>query len=1035
MSERNLSSLKPVIEALFKDLKAQKERGIKPDLIFFTGDLINKGETAEVEFPLVSTHLLEPLLQELNLSQDKFFAIPGNHEIDRKKVCEEVEVGLTHRITTPEKLREYYHSVTRSDKPLPGFSALQEKLSGYAKFSKAFQSQHVSHSCFFYEAYKVPMPKLKVGVIGFNSAWRSSQLGSDGGRLLIGDCVVEEAAEAIKDCDLKLALCHHPFEMLAEWDGRTVRRRIAKEFDMLFTGHIHDSELSFFQQTFGGFFVSTSGCLNGGGAFNLYSLLEIDFAEQSVACHLRKWYPDRREFDQETEKAKDGVVRFQGFKSSNPKIAERIAIHEFRERLQAKRAQAPIVNPLEGVVQLSLKDVFVEPVISDTSTYERNSDGAKFFTLSELLQQGGNLAFYGRSEYGKSLLLAQAEARILNGDRAFEGSIPVLLKFEDLPNKNPRGIIHLIRRALGDVLSEEKICEFLEGGVLIVLLDDFNDRRAKDPERKCAVFAEFFCAYPKARYILSLTEHLTQAFHSEALQLGAEFQTQSYFIWSFTTSKIRQLLIKVDATKQLNVEEMLEQILFYFQQLQIPVTPLAVTLFIGVLFRDKSRKNIQNEAYLVENYLETILEKLDPSDKVGELDFREKESFLAHIAFRMLERSEMRLRKNDFEREKLDYFELLEEDIPNSSVFEDFFRKGILCFADDFVSFKFRFWFDFFLAKAMEKDDARREFVLGRSDYLRYSTALAYKAGLSRNDRSLLVEIDRRAAMALKAVLPAELVTAFEETSPDVMLTGITDKIDSEIRERNNPDAVDKQRDALLNAASEVTEIAQDDGDMLGELVTLHSDILRNTREVSPSDKIQCLHNNVKYYCSLMWLALDGMRKSISEMDGATLEKFLFRRMLNKKDEVRIARIIEQSHRVIYQVVPVSVILYMTDHLGNPKLARSTKKVLDMADGPVEGLFCTLLLCKLSLADGLGELEKYLSKSRSPICDFIAFVFLRIYTLERVLKGASLDRVIAILESIRSKYQQVNRNLPPHVKDTFRPDMIRKIVASRSKEK
>src|SRR5205814_3625955 len=134
----------------------------------------------------------------------------------------------------------------------------------------------------------------------------------------------------------------------------------------------------------------------------------------------------------------------------------------------------------------------------------------------------------------------------------------------------------------------------------------------------------------------------------EALRWGEGFAAKTYFIASFNTAKIRQLLIKVSSTQSFDVNLMLSQIVFYFEQLQIPVTPLAVTLFLGVLFRDRSKKNIQNEAYLVENYLETILEKLNPADRRSELDFRDKESFLAHIAFRMVHKQAFEWTRNDF---------------------------------------------------------------------------------------------------------------------------------------------------------------------------------------------------------------------------------------------------------------------------------------------------------------------------------------------------------------------------------------------------
>ncbi len=95
MSQKGLPYLRRVIDGLLRDLKTvEAEHGAKPHLIVLTGDIINKGENADAEFKLVSGELLEPLLGGLGLTQDQLFAIPGNHEINRKKTSEEIELGL-----------------------------------------------------------------------------------------------------------------------------------------------------------------------------------------------------------------------------------------------------------------------------------------------------------------------------------------------------------------------------------------------------------------------------------------------------------------------------------------------------------------------------------------------------------------------------------------------------------------------------------------------------------------------------------------------------------------------------------------------------------------------------------------------------------------------------------------------------------------------------------------------------------------------------------------------------------------------------
>ena len=101
-------------------------------------------------------------------------------------------------------------------------------------------------------------------------------------------------------------------------------------------------------------------------------------------------------------------------------------------------------------------------------------------------------------------------------------------------------------------------------------------------------------------------------------------------------------------------------------------------------------------------------------------------------------------------QEKLDYFTYRGENIPKEKIFDDFIEKGILQEHDHMISFKFKFWFNFFLAKKMQKDSNVTNKIIHRSDYLKFRTAIAYKAGLDRNELFLLTTIDKWTKDAFK---------------------------------------------------------------------------------------------------------------------------------------------------------------------------------------------------------------------------------------------------------------------------------------------
>ena len=70
-------------------LKVQKEQDLKIDLVCFTGDLIQRGDKAlddEKQMEIAEDILVNPVLNSLGLEKDKFIIVPGNHEVDVKKI-------------------------------------------------------------------------------------------------------------------------------------------------------------------------------------------------------------------------------------------------------------------------------------------------------------------------------------------------------------------------------------------------------------------------------------------------------------------------------------------------------------------------------------------------------------------------------------------------------------------------------------------------------------------------------------------------------------------------------------------------------------------------------------------------------------------------------------------------------------------------------------------------------------------------------------------------------------------------------------
>ena len=87
----SISEIDLLVDKLIKDIeKVKDENNINIDLICFAGDLIGRGDMAyekEMQIQLAEEHFIQPLLKAVSLTKKEFILVPGNHEVDRRKIA------------------------------------------------------------------------------------------------------------------------------------------------------------------------------------------------------------------------------------------------------------------------------------------------------------------------------------------------------------------------------------------------------------------------------------------------------------------------------------------------------------------------------------------------------------------------------------------------------------------------------------------------------------------------------------------------------------------------------------------------------------------------------------------------------------------------------------------------------------------------------------------------------------------------------------------------------------------------------------
>lgn len=222
-------------DAIVSEVKSNLQ---KPDIIFFTGDLAFSG-TAE-EYKLLKERFLTPLRAVLPTGCP-LFTIPGNHDVDRKRVVNpRLWIG-------DEKERAAFQEVggegrkKRGDALLPRFEAYRALEADFSSWGADWLTSEQGSVCKIIE-----VSDRQIAIVGINTAWLC-QDDEDWGRLTAGRTMVDAALRQATTAkpDLVIVLGHHPLAAMTgekEWsDGNRIRQRLEQANAIYLHGHLHSA--------------------------------------------------------------------------------------------------------------------------------------------------------------------------------------------------------------------------------------------------------------------------------------------------------------------------------------------------------------------------------------------------------------------------------------------------------------------------------------------------------------------------------------------------------------------------------------------------------------------------------------------------------------------------------------------------------------------------------------------------------------------------------------------------------------------------
>jgi len=300
------------LNPLIKDLQSINE--IKAiDLIVFSGDLIDRGginfkEGIKSAFEAFEQKVINPIITALEMEKNKFIFVPGNHDIDRRADKERIDNALYNDLQSIEKINEFIDANDLSD----GAS----RIIPYKEFEKKYYMGTDHEITNFASTFKYSIAGVKIGVTGFNSSWRCYDSDKDKGKILLGERQVALATQRLEECDLKIAVIHHPLDWFSSVERKQITSMIYRNYNMMFCGHVHESESFYTTSMFNdGLFISTAPANWSGNVrnkdrdfFNGYVYVDYNLSEAIVYNrrydHLKGTYDPNNFFGDHEGKAR-----------------------------------------------------------------------------------------------------------------------------------------------------------------------------------------------------------------------------------------------------------------------------------------------------------------------------------------------------------------------------------------------------------------------------------------------------------------------------------------------------------------------------------------------------------------------------------------------------------------------------------------------------------------------------------------------------------------------------------------------------------
>ncbi|MGD2093162.1 MAG: metallophosphoesterase, partial [Candidatus Aminicenantes bacterium] len=267
-----------VQQKLIDTVSSHLEENSAPEVVAVTGDIVFSGKKPEYVEALEFFKKLKGILPK----ETEFFAVPGNHDVDRDQLDEFVEPYYVVKNDLVDKLLQQPEKIKKK---------INVKFEAFREFSRQLNPTFYKpgDDYFWVKNYQAK----NVSFLGLNSAW-ACEGDQDRFNIALGLSQVLAAIKKSREAQIanRIVLMHHPpFNWLKDLESGECPVELFKNSQLLLFGHTHSDKAMVFKDP-----TSSCICLGANASYTEdkdgfigFQFLEVEFIEKARGVRVKVW--------------------------------------------------------------------------------------------------------------------------------------------------------------------------------------------------------------------------------------------------------------------------------------------------------------------------------------------------------------------------------------------------------------------------------------------------------------------------------------------------------------------------------------------------------------------------------------------------------------------------------------------------------------------------------------------------------------------------------------------------------------------------